>query len=219
MRTVIAESSAYGRYGADGAEGSKWSVALGGRFDFAGNTGLAVNSVGRCLTAVRCSTRSLLLVDFQAHRRPRPVHHRRGRQGTTSADAVDPGCARDAGLVSRRTHRLPRRAGRGVGDREPFTIHPDGTGLHQVTHFVDTVISHKVGFSPDGKWIVFGKGEPRGGRRRLPVQDRRNRPTPGDTDPPRGQLARLDEVDIMNVPTVIGPVTDSKLSQPGQSIG
>lgn len=75
---------------------------------------------------------------------------------------MDPGCARDAGLVSRRTHRLPRRAGRGVGDREPFTIHPDGTGLHQVTHFVDTVISHKVGFSPDGKWIVFGKGEPAG---------------------------------------------------------
>lgn len=38
-----------------------------------------------------------------------------------------------------------------------YTIHPDGTGLTQVTHFTDTVISHKVGFSPDGKWIVFAK--------------------------------------------------------------
>ncbi len=38
-----------------------------------------------------------------------------------------------------------------------YTIHPDGTGVHQVTHFTDETISHKVGFSPDGKWIVFGK--------------------------------------------------------------
>lgn len=43
----------------------------------------------------------------------------------------------------------------GVGNF--FTIHPDGTGIHQVTHFTDDVISHKVGFSPDGKWIVFGR--------------------------------------------------------------
>jgi TolB protein len=38
-----------------------------------------------------------------------------------------------------------------------FTIHPDGTGLTQVSHFTGEVISHKVGFSADGKWIVFGK--------------------------------------------------------------
>jgi len=38
-----------------------------------------------------------------------------------------------------------------------YTIHPDGTGLTQVTQFTDTVISHKVGFSPDGKWIVFAR--------------------------------------------------------------
>ena len=44
-----------------------------------------------------------------------------------------------------------------------FTIHPDGSGLAQVTHFTDTVISHKVGFSPDGGWIVFGKTGPDGG--------------------------------------------------------
>ncbi|RNL80900.1 TolB family protein [Nocardioides marmorisolisilvae] len=38
-----------------------------------------------------------------------------------------------------------------------FTVRPDGTGLTQVTHFVDTVISHKIGFSPDGAQLVFGK--------------------------------------------------------------
>jgi len=38
-----------------------------------------------------------------------------------------------------------------------FTIHPDGTSLTQVTHFTDTVISHKVGFSRNGQWIVFAK--------------------------------------------------------------
>jgi Tol biopolymer transport system component len=38
-----------------------------------------------------------------------------------------------------------------------FTIRPDGSGLTQLTHFQDTVISHKVGFSPDGRWIVFGR--------------------------------------------------------------
>ena len=27
-----------------------------------------------------------------------------------------------------------------------YTIHPDGTGLTQVTQFTDTVISHKVAF-------------------------------------------------------------------------
>ena len=36
-----------------------------------------------------------------------------------------------------------------------FTIHPDGTTLTQITDLTDTVISHKVGFSPDGLWIVF----------------------------------------------------------------
>ncbi len=38
-----------------------------------------------------------------------------------------------------------------------FTIHPDGSKLTQVTHFKDTVISTKVGFAPDGRWIVFAK--------------------------------------------------------------
>ena len=51
---------------------------------------------------------------------------------------------------------------RAVDDEESgignfYTIRPDGTGLNKITHFTNTVISHKVGFSPDGKWIVFAK--------------------------------------------------------------
>jgi TolB protein len=38
-----------------------------------------------------------------------------------------------------------------------YTVHPDGTSLTEITHFSNTTISNKVGFSPDGKWIVFGK--------------------------------------------------------------
>ena len=48
----------------------------------------------------------------------------------------------------------------GVGNF--FTIKPDGTSLTQVTHFVGTTISHKVGFSPDGKQIVFAKAAANG---------------------------------------------------------
>ncbi len=43
----------------------------------------------------------------------------------------------------------------GVGNF--FTICPDGTALTQITNFTDTVISHKVGFSSDGLWVVFAK--------------------------------------------------------------
>lgn len=42
----------------------------------------------------------------------------------------------------------------GVGNF--FTVKPDGTGLTQVTRLKNTVVSHKVSFSPDGGWIVFG---------------------------------------------------------------
>jgi dipeptidyl aminopeptidase/acylaminoacyl peptidase len=38
-----------------------------------------------------------------------------------------------------------------------FSIRADGTGLHQITHFINSVISHKVGYSPDGKRVVFAK--------------------------------------------------------------
>ena len=43
----------------------------------------------------------------------------------------------------------------GVGNF--FTIKPDGTSLTKITRFAHTVISHKVGFSPDGKRIAFAK--------------------------------------------------------------
>ena len=43
----------------------------------------------------------------------------------------------------------------GVGNF--FSVRADGTGLHRITHFTNTVISHKVGYSPDGKRIVFAK--------------------------------------------------------------
>lgn len=65
---------------------------------------------------------------------------------------------------SAKTNRIAFRA---VEDEEAgkgnfFTIGPDGKDLTQVTHFTDTVISHRVGFSPDGKWITFGKAATNG---------------------------------------------------------
>ena len=38
-----------------------------------------------------------------------------------------------------------------------YVVHPDGSGLHALTHFKQgtTVLSYS--FSPDGKWIVFAK--------------------------------------------------------------
>lgn len=38
-----------------------------------------------------------------------------------------------------------------------FTILVSGSGLRQLTHFTGEVISHKVAFSPDGRWITFAK--------------------------------------------------------------
>lgn len=45
----------------------------------------------------------------------------------------------------------------GVGNF--FTIKPDGTSLHQVTHLEGVTVSHKVSFSPDGRVIVFGRAD------------------------------------------------------------
>lgn len=38
-----------------------------------------------------------------------------------------------------------------------FTIHPDGTGLQQITHFDPSTLVLSSSFSPDGKSIVFAK--------------------------------------------------------------
>jgi Tol biopolymer transport system component len=43
----------------------------------------------------------------------------------------------------------------GVGNF--FTIKPDGTALHQVTHMRGLTASHRVSFSPDGRSIVFAR--------------------------------------------------------------
>jgi Tol biopolymer transport system component len=37
-----------------------------------------------------------------------------------------------------------------------FRISPDGTGLRQITHYSNTLVSHKVTISPDGQWIAYG---------------------------------------------------------------
>lgn len=38
-----------------------------------------------------------------------------------------------------------------------FTIRPDGTEPHQITHISHAIVSHKVAFSPDGRTIVFAR--------------------------------------------------------------
>lgn len=38
-----------------------------------------------------------------------------------------------------------------------YTIHPDGTGLHQLTHYDPGTIVLSYSFSPDGRWITFAK--------------------------------------------------------------
>jgi TolB protein len=37
-----------------------------------------------------------------------------------------------------------------------YVIHPDGTGLKQLTHFEQGTIVTSSSFSPDGEWIVYG---------------------------------------------------------------
>jgi Tol biopolymer transport system component len=43
-----------------------------------------------------------------------------------------------------------------------YTVRADGSALTQVSHFDGTVISHKVGFSPDGSHIVFARASASG---------------------------------------------------------
>ena len=38
-----------------------------------------------------------------------------------------------------------------------YTVHPDGTGLRQLTHFGEEVMVLSTSFSPDGRSIVFSK--------------------------------------------------------------
>jgi TolB protein len=42
------------------------------------------------------------------------------------------------------------------GASQIYHVHPNGTGLKQLTHFKAGAIVTSSQFSPDGKWIVFG---------------------------------------------------------------
>lgn len=44
-----------------------------------------------------------------------------------------------------------------IGDY--YTVHPDGSGLRQVTHLTNKKISRKVSFSPDGRWLAFAASD------------------------------------------------------------
>lgn len=44
-----------------------------------------------------------------------------------------------------------------------YVVHPDGTGLHQLTHFKPHASVRSACFSPDGKWIVFATDNSKGG--------------------------------------------------------
>ena len=43
-----------------------------------------------------------------------------------------------------------------VAQPQVYVIHPDGTGLRQLTHFTRGTTVTSSSFSPDGKWIVYG---------------------------------------------------------------
>jgi TolB protein len=43
----------------------------------------------------------------------------------------------------------------GNGQSQLYLVHPDGTGLKQLTRFGDDTIVTSSSFSPDGRWIVF----------------------------------------------------------------
>ena len=43
-----------------------------------------------------------------------------------------------------------------------FAVHSDGSGLHQITHFANRKIGHKVAFSPDGTWVTFAAADSNG---------------------------------------------------------
>jgi TolB protein len=44
----------------------------------------------------------------------------------------------------------------GGGQSQIYLVHPNGTGMKQLTHFKPGAIVTSSRFSPDGKWIVFG---------------------------------------------------------------
>ena len=43
------------------------------------------------------------------------------------------------------------------GGGELYTIHPDGSGIEQLTRSEDGTVTLSAAYSPDGDWIVFSK--------------------------------------------------------------
>jgi Tol biopolymer transport system component len=95
----------------------------------------------------RTDQRALFLVNVDG------THQRQLTPASLGAGGV-PDWSADRNLI---VFRAVEDEESGIGNF--FTIHPDGSSVAQVTHFDDkTVISHKVGFSPDGTSITFAKG-------------------------------------------------------------
>jgi TolB protein len=92
-----------------------------------------------------CECRALYIVNANGtalHRILRPGLRPGGR----------PDWSPDGRTILFRTHPSDDSSGRGSN---LFTIHPDGTGLHQLTHFRPTARVLEGSYSPDGTSIVF----------------------------------------------------------------
>ncbi len=44
------------------------------------------------------------------------------------------------------------------GSQDLFIVHPDGSGLTQMTHAADGSFSFGPAWSPDGQWLLFVRG-------------------------------------------------------------
>jgi TolB protein len=71
-----------------------------------------------------------------------------------SVRAEDPDWSPDGKTILFRT--VP--PGEDAPGGELYTIHPDGSGMKQLTRSADATLMLSAAYSPDGKWIVFAKG-------------------------------------------------------------
>jgi Tol biopolymer transport system component len=58
-----------------------------------------------------------------------------------------------------------------TGTNNVYTVRPDGTGLHQVTHETGTTSDDSLTWSPDGKQIMLLRGDPETGNNMLYVMN------------------------------------------------
>jgi len=71
-----------------------------------------------------------------------------------SVRAEDPSWSPDGKTILFRTAPPGENAPGG----ELYTIHPDGSGMKQLTRSPDGTVMASAAYSPDGRWIVFAKG-------------------------------------------------------------